>query len=101
MATTIYKQQNYVARFQQLTVQFMANVDALTALTNEYVNDQYGLGQANAIPDTVVQNVLPAASATALSNAQAALVGPINPPQTTTLLAMVATIRAQLEQMRP
>ena len=89
------KQQNFVQRFSVQVVQLMTAVDALDALCTEFVNDAYGTGGANQIPDATVQLVLPAA--TSLQTAQA--VGALN--GTNAILSVVTTNRGYLEMMRP
>lgn len=89
------KQQNYVTRFSNQVVQFLTAADALNALCTEFVDDQYGTGGANAIPDATVQLTLPAATATQVAQAVGALNG------TNAILSVVTTNRGYLEMMRP
>ena len=89
------KQQNFLNRFGPAVVQLMADADTLSALCAEYANEAYGTGGANAIPDTVVQVVLPAATAAQVAEAEGALAG------VSAILATIAANRGYLEVMRP
>lgn len=89
------KQQNFVQRFSIQVVQLLTAVDALDALCTEFVNDAYGTGGANQIPDATVQLVLPAATSTQVSQA----VGAINGANQ--ILAVTTANRGYLEMMRP
>ena len=89
------KQQNYMSRFSNNVVGLLANIDALGLLFTEASNDSYLTGGANAIPDAVVQTVLPAATAANFNTAMGALAN------ANEILAIVAANRQALELMRP
>lgn len=89
------KQQNYVNRFSNQVVQFLNAADALSALCTEFVDDQYGTGGANEIPDAAVQLALPAATSAQVAQAVGALNG------ASAILSVVTTNRGYLEMMRP
>lgn len=86
------KQTGFVTRYQPLVVQLMQVADALTVLNAEFTAETYGTGGANAIPDVVVQTVLPAATAAQFASAEGAVV---------TILGTIATNRGYLEALRP
>jgi hypothetical protein len=99
------KQVNLIVNISNTVVALLANVDALEELTDQYSNDGYGTGGANAITDATVQSGNaagngPLPAATALQVAEA--VGVIN--GSGGLLALfgnTGTQRGYLENVRP
>ena len=89
------KQTNWVLRFSQVVINLMNNADALTELCTEFSDNTYGTGGANAITDATVQLSLPAATALQVDEAEGAIAG------TAQVLAVIATNRGYLENMRP
>src|SRR5271157_753037 len=94
------KQVNWIQRFSGNVVALMQIADQLTELCNEFADNQYGTGGANAITDAVVQTgsgnfSLPAATALTVAEAEGVCAG------TNQILAVIATNRGYLENMRP
>lgn len=92
------KQTAWLERFWPAVVQLMETADLLASLANEYSQDTYGTGGANAITDATVQGILPAATAAQVASA----VGIIN--GSNELLSIVGqntSGRGFLEMMRP
>lgn len=86
------KQTGFVERYQPLVVQLMLVADQLENLDAEFINCEYGTGGANEISDTIVQAVLPAATAAEFNSAEGAVVAILNE---------VTANRGYLEKMRP
>lgn len=89
------KQQNWVQRFSNNIVGFLANVDALSLQFTEATNDGFLTGGAEAIVDTTVQLILPAGTAAAMNTAMGAFAN------TSQIFSIVAANRQALELMRP
>lgn len=89
------KQQGWLTRFQAGVVALMANADSLTELCNEYADDTFGTGGANAITDATVQTVIPACTAAQVASAEGTLAG------NNAILATIAANRGYLEAIRP
>ncbi len=89
------KQQAFLARLSQATVQMMNNTDTLRALTIEFQNCGYGSGGENTLTDTVVQGKLPAATAAEVFFAVGQLANDGE------ILDKIGAARAGLESLRP
>lgn len=89
------KQLNFVSRFSQAVVTFIASADALNALCTEFSADGYGAGGANELTDANVQQVLPASTALHVAEAEGIFAG------ANMILSIVASNRGYLEMMRP
>lgn len=88
------KQLNFVSRFSSAVVAFLAAADTLNALCTEFAADGYGTGGPNALTDANVQQVLPAATALHVAEAEGIFAGP------DMILSTVASNRGYLEMMR-
>lgn len=86
------KQTAFVAKYASLCQQFLTLVDQIGLANDEFTQDTYGTGGANAITDTIVETILPAATAANFASAEGAMV---------TILVTVASNRGYLEIMRP
>ncbi len=95
MADWTAKKQGYVRRLSGATVELMTLADKLQVLCTEFSNEFYGTGGANALADTDVQAVLPAATALQFAQAEGALAG------ANAILATIASNRGYLEMLRP
>lgn len=89
------KQQSWLLRFSNNVVGFMANNDAIALLMTEASNEGYLSGGAEALTDTVVQGVLPAATAALVFSAAGSFAN------SSAILATVASNRQALEILRP
>lgn len=92
------KQQAWLNRWSGAVVELMANLDTLQSLANEFSQDAYGTGGANALTDAIVQGVLPAATALLVAESVGAVNGTNN---LLTVAGQGTTNRAYLEMMRP
>ncbi len=99
------KQVNWINRFSQAIVALMACADALTELCNEYADNAYGTGGANAIIDATVQSgqsngagPLPASTAYMVAEAEGAIAGS---GQVLSLIGVTGSMRGYLENVRP
>lgn len=86
------KQTGFVNRYVGAIQNFLDLVDSISLMNTEFVDNAYGTGGQNAIPDAVVQSALPAATALQFNEAEGAMV---------TILATVTSNRGFLENMRP
>jgi hypothetical protein len=68
------KQQNYAARLATFGVALMAMCDAGIPLTQEFADETYGTGGANAITDATIQALYPAITAAQFASAEGAIV---------------------------
>jgi hypothetical protein len=89
------KQQNWVQRFSNATVNLLVAADQLSDLCNEFSVDAYGTGGANAISDATVQGILPAATALLVNEAEGAFIG------TGGVYSVITSNRGYLESVRP
>jgi hypothetical protein len=86
------KQTAFITKYSAGVQALLQIVDLLGLYDTEFANDAYGSGGANAVTDTVVQTVLPAATAAIFNSSEASVV---------TVLTSVASVRSSLEMMRP
>lgn len=86
------KQLNFINRVVPASVQLMADLDNLTSLANEFADNAYGSGGANALTDGTIEIALPAATAAIFDSAMGAV---------SSILATAASNRGYLEAIRP
>ena len=89
------KRQNWVQRFSDTTVAFLALADQLATLCSEYSSEAYGTGGQNAITDAEAQAVLPATTALSVAQAEGAYIG------ADAVYATITANRGYLEAVRP
>lgn len=89
------KQANWLQRFSNNTVGFMANADAISLLMTEATNEGYLSGGGQALTDAIVQVTLPASTAALIFAAAGSF------SNASAILATIAENRQALESLRP
>jgi len=89
------KKKNFVQRFSDAWVGFLAYSNQLEELCTEFTADGYGVGGQNALADADVQSVLPAATALLVAEAEGVFIGAGG------IQSIITTNAGYIEMMRP
>jgi len=85
------KETTFVQKYVALIAQVLNLAPDIADANEEFAQNTYGTGGANAIPDAIVQTVAPAATAAEFNSAEGAMV---------TILASIEANRGYLEALR-